>query len=98
MTIENQFSAALRTAIEEAKQLGYHPTRFETMLNDMGAVPLAKKLVISGDLQDGLKKMKQLGRLDLTLEHIMQNEPFHPLFSKAELAAADWRLQQARDS
>lgn len=59
MTIEKQFSAALRAATEEAKHLGYHPTRFETMLNDMGALKLAKKLVLSGDLQDGLKKMKQ---------------------------------------
>ena len=95
MTVEKQFSSALRAAIEESRRIGYPPNRFETMLNEMGAIPLAKKLVKSGDLQAGLDALNKLGRLDLSLEHIMQKEEFKSLFTKAELDAALWRLQSA---
>ncbi|MBX9900334.1 MAG: hypothetical protein K2Y28_06070 [Burkholderiaceae bacterium] len=95
MTIEKQFSEALRAAIEESRRIGYPPNRFETMLNEMGAIPLAKKLVKSSDLQTGLDALKKLGRPDLSLEHIMQKEEFKSLFSKTELEAAQWRLQSA---
>jgi len=94
MTNEKQFSEALRVAIEESRRIGYPPNRFETMLNEMGAIPLAKKLVKSSDLQVGLDALKKLGRLDISLEHIMQKEEFNSLFTKAELEAAQWRLQR----
>ncbi|WP_273430570.1 hypothetical protein [Chitinibacter tainanensis] len=96
MSIEQQFSAALRQAIIDARELGYNPQRFETMLNDLGAVGMAKKLIKSGELQDGLKSILKKGRADLTLEHIMQAEPHRQLFSRDELAAAAWRLEQAK--
>ena len=95
MTTEQEFATALREAIQQMRGLGYSPQRFEKMLNDVGAVNTARKLIKSGELQDGLKSLLQKGRADLTLEHIMQLDPYRQLFSAAELAAADWRLQQA---
>lgn len=64
------------------------------MLESLGGVSLAKKLVISGELQEGLKKLAKLGRLDLSMEAIMQEERFAPLFTKPELEASQWRLSQ----
>jgi len=92
--LEAEFSERLHDSIRQAQNLGYNPTRFEQMLAALGALNMAKKLVISGDLQDGLKTMAKLGRKDLTLESIMLEPKFNSLFSAAELQAATWRLSQ----
>jgi hypothetical protein len=92
--LESEFAERLQDSIRQSHELGYHPTRFEQMLSDLGACRLAKKLVISGDLQDGLKEMAKLGHKELTLEAIMLEPRFKSLFTKAELQAADWRLKQ----
>lgn len=66
------------------------------MLTTLGGIGLAKKLVLSGELQEGLKTLAKLERLDLSMEAIMQEEKFAHLFTNAELEAAGWRLSQAR--
>lgn len=93
-SLDQQFSAALRSAIRECYDLGYTPTRFEQMLDSTDAVVLAKRLVASGELQDGLKRIKALGRLDLSMEQIMLDPIFSPLFTSQELQAASWRSSQ----
>ena len=92
--LESAFAARIRETLQESKDLHYYPTRFEQMLADMGAVRLAKKLVISGDLQDGLKKLAKLGRKDLALEAVILEPRFATLFTDAEKEAAKWRLSQ----
>lgn len=94
--IKAEFSSRLRDAVHECYKLGYHPTRFEQMLGSLGGVSLAKKLVLSGELQDGLKTLAKLGRLDLSMEAIMQEDNFKALFTKPELEAAAWRLAQVK--
>lgn len=93
--IEKRFEGRLRNTILESAALGYYPSRFEQMLNNSSGISVAKKLVASGDLQYGLKELKKLGRHDLTMESIMMEEQFRLLFTKAELEAAKWRLEQA---
>ena len=93
-TLESEFSARVQEALAEARDLHYYPTRFEQMLAELGAVKLAKKFVISGELQDGLKKMAKLGRKDLALEAIVLEPKFASLFTKDERQAAEWRLSQ----
>ena len=93
-TLNQQFSSALRSAIRECYELGYTPRRFEQMLDSEDAVALAKRLVASGDLQDGLRRIHKLGRLDLSMERIMLDPKFSPLFTAQELQAASWRLSQ----
>lgn len=94
--LEAEFATRLRLAVIECHRIGYHPTRFEQMLDKGGAVATAKKLVISGDLQDGLIKLAHLGLLSLTMEAIMLEEQFIPLFTHAEREAAKWRLAQVK--
>jgi len=79
-------------ACEESARLGYAPTEFEAMIKMNGGVRTAQKLVLSSEIQSGLKKLKKLGRLDLSMEAIMLLPEFAPLFSEGELAAARWRL------
>ncbi len=94
--IKTEFTSRLRDAVRQCYELGYHPTRFEQMLDTLGGVNLAKKLVLSGDLQDGLKTLAKLGRLDLSMEAMMQEDKFRLLFTKSELEAATWRLAQMK--
>ena len=92
--LAQEFSARLHAAILECHRLAYHPTRFEQMLQSTDAVSLAKKLVASGDLQDGLRSIKSLNRIDLSMEQIMLEPQFKTLFDDKERAAASWRLSQ----
>jgi hypothetical protein len=84
-----------KDSISQSRSLGYNPSEFERMLNDYGAVGVAKRLIKSGDIQSGFKALISLGRKDLTMEAIMLDEHFKSLFTVAELEAAKWRLEQA---
>lgn len=93
-----EFEQEIRESIEESARIGYHPSRFIKMLQDSDAISVAKKIVASGELQDGFKKLKALDRLDLALESIMLKPEFSKLFTKQELKAAKWRLDQVKRS
>lgn len=95
MSLEDEFTARLRAAIEVCRELGYHPQRFIQMLDNIGAKATAAKLVASGDMHDGFRELIGRNRTELTMESIMLEPEFAPMFSAAQLAAARWRLQQA---
>ena len=88
------FSQRIDEALRLCHELGYHPNRFQQMFNKYGAANTARRLVASGDLQDGLRRLSRMGRLDLSMEQIMLEDPFHLIFTQQELAAAQWRLDQ----
>ena len=92
--LETKFEARIQEALVECHRLGYHPSDFEGMLSSASATRVAKKLVTSGELQSGLKKLAQLGRLDLSVESIMLEPQFRTLFAKQLRDAAQWRLNQ----
>jgi len=89
------FDARMRHTITESSALGYYPSRFAQMINESSGVLVAKKLVASGDIHYGLQELKKLGRLDLSVESVMLEDEFRSCFTRAELEAAQWRLQQA---
>ena len=93
--LENEFDQELRDSIRHAKALGYNPTRFAEMLNSRGGVPLARHLVQTGEIQDGLHRLVALGRHDLTMEAIMLQPKYESLFDYRIRDAARWRLEQA---
>ena len=59
-------------------------------------VEVGKKLVLSGDLQHGIRELGKLGHLELTIESIMLEDEFQGLFSPQELDAARFRLEDVR--
>jgi predicted nucleic acid-binding protein len=59
-----------------------------------GGRQVARQLVVSGEFQYGIRRLAKLRRLDLSLEHIMQEAQFTPLFTEEELVAARWRLER----
>lgn len=92
--LAERFEAKLRHSIEISRSIGYTPTVFIGMPDRHGGVETAKRLIAAGDLQSGIRKMAELGRLDITMERIMLEPAFAPLFTEGELAAAQWRLDQ----
>ena len=62
------------------------------MTEQSGTVQAAKKMVTSGDIPNGMKKLKKMRKLDLTIESIMLKEKYQLLFTTSELSAARWRL------
>ena len=100
VALVKEYTAALRTADETCRRLGYYPARFEQMLqHDAEAnLKLAKALITSGKVHDGLKRLAKMGHLELSLERISLEERFRPLFTPDEVAATEWRLEQVQPS
>ncbi|KPZ65999.1 hypothetical protein AN394_04185 [Pseudoalteromonas sp. P1-26] len=96
MQIRDLFEAKVRSAVKECYEIGYAPTRFESMIRKSHPVEVAKKFVVSGEFQYGFKELLKLGKSDLTIESIMLDESFKELFSSNELAAAEWRLKMGK--
>jgi hypothetical protein len=84
----------LRESVEHSIELAYTLTVFIGMLERYGGVQTTKRLIADGEIQYGLKRMAELGRLDITMEQIMLEPEFAPLFTGGEIAAARWRLDQ----
>jgi hypothetical protein len=87
------FNRRCHDAIASAINLGYTPSRMIEMMKTRTPYDIAKRMVISGDIQDGLKKMKKLNRLDLTLESMMLEEEYNSIFTKDEKLSAKFRLE-----
>jgi S-ribosylhomocysteine lyase LuxS involved in autoinducer biosynthesis len=95
MTVRDEFDAATHAAIVECSKLGYRPTYFMDMISKAHPVEVAKKLVLSGAEQAGFQKLVKMGKADLTVESLMLQPKYCCLFSKQELEAAKWRLENA---
>lgn len=72
-------------------ETGYNATRFLQMLQSYGGVETAKKL-LSSKISEGYIALWERGRLDLTVEALILNEKWNPLFSDHEREVARERL------
>ena len=65
------------------EEAGYNPNYFLQMLNTYGGYETAKRLLSDPDkLHEGFIKLWSLGRLDLTVEHLVLQDPWRRLFMK----------------
>jgi len=94
--LEIAFEERLRDSIRQSIRLGYNPIRITEMLNRYGGKGTAERLVRSGEIQDGIRRIVAMGYPKLSVESIMLEPEFKPLFTEADLAAARWRLDQLR--
>lgn len=93
-TSEQNFQNEMLNTYKEAKKLGYKPTRFLQMIDEYGAVETAKRLLASEDnLSDGVTKLWELGRLDLSMESIVIKPEYKELFTEQEIKIAEKRLK-----
>jgi len=93
--LESKFEAEMLRLYEEAKKLGYNATRFLQMFRRFGGVATAKKLLANEDyIQEGIIKLCELGRLDLSAEALVSKPEYKDLFTETELATARKRLKE----
>lgn len=98
--LEFEFQAACDAAIDEWRVLGFPPsghppTIWINMSNKLGAATAARRLLISGDIQDGFERLVKIGRPDLTVEWAVLQPRWNRLFREDIRDAARWRLKQA---
>lgn len=68
--LEHDFHAAMWGIYQEAKKLGYHASYFARMLDEMGGLATAKKLINAPSVFEGFERLWSLRRLDLTVEAV----------------------------
>jgi hypothetical protein len=85
-----ELDAFIDETIRRARQHGYHPTTFIAMRARHGTVHAIEKLVQTGDVQSGFRRLKELGLSDWSIEAAVLKYPNR--FSKAARQCADFRL------
>jgi len=85
----DSFTATLTDMAARAKsEANYNATRFLQMLGERGGVETAKYLLSLPTPSEGFTNMVLAQRIDLTLEWIVQGEPWNTLFTDVELKVA----------
>jgi hypothetical protein len=96
MVTERIASPGLEAFIDEtialAKARGYIPAIFIGMRRQYGTVEAIERLVQSGDIQSGFKRLTKLGLADWTIEAAVSK--FAGEFSRHARECAEWRLKQ----
>jgi hypothetical protein len=93
--LEPQFHSAMldihRRARNECK---YNATRFLAMVNELGGLKTAQRLLATREPSDGYRTLWEHGRLDLTVERLVLRKQFRDLFTEEELRVASDRLRE----
>lgn len=93
--IELNFKTEMMRSYKEASKLGYNATRFLNMFYEFSGVNSAKKLLAKEEyIQEGVIKLWELGRLDLSVEALVLKPEYKDLFSAGELEIAKDRLNK----
>ncbi len=89
---EERLAGLLRGMAERARtEANYSATRFLEMLSNRGAKETVRFLLGTPNPSDGFTNMYLAGRLDLTLEWVVQDEPWRSFLTPAELRVAQSR-------
>ena len=93
VALEAEFHQAMIHIYEEAKEFDYHATRFRMMLEEHGGVETARRLLNAGNAQEGLTRLWEHGRLDLSVECHILKPRFSSLFDEDIRSEASERLR-----
>jgi hypothetical protein len=75
-------------------EANYTATRFLHMLHEHGGLETARILLHSANVSEGYTALWERGRLDLTVEAVIYDNPkWYPLFTQDELAICKDRLK-----
>ena len=92
--LEQAFHQAMLGIYERANNAcDYQPIRFLQMVQARGGVETAKRLLAQNEVQNGLVTLWDCGRLDLSMEALVIEPRFQPLFSEDEIEIARARLE-----
>lgn len=86
---EARFKEQLRQMVDRAKkEANYNATRFREMLSELGGFGTAHRLLARKEPSDGFTNMHLAGRIDLTMECLIQKPEWRDYFSEHELQHA----------
>ncbi len=91
--LKEKFHRRMITIYETAKaECGYNPSYFIESVEQRGGLGTAKELLAKKGHSDGLTRLWEEGRLDISLEAAVLEAQWAPLFTEQELASAKRRL------
>ena len=94
-TLELQFHDAMLNIYRRAQvECGYNATRFLQMISETNGLDAARQLLRGRDSSDGFTELWKCGRLDISMEALVLNSRWKPLFSDEERAIAKRRLEE----
>ena len=93
-SLADQFHNAMIEIYENARQHDYFATYFKQMLDQYGGLETASRLLGKTEVQAGLMTLWELGLLDQSMEALVIQDRFEPLFSETEVAEARRRLTE----
>ncbi len=92
--LERRFDGAMMEIYERAgREVGYWATRYLQMLRARGGLETARRLLNARATSDGYARLRDAGRLDLTVEAYSLRPEFQALFTPEELNMARDRLE-----
>lgn len=91
--LAKEFENAMLDIYEQAARLNYRATYFLRMVHERGGVGAAKHLLAGNGTQTGLFRLAELKRLDLSMEALVIQDKYAPLFTTEEIATAHRRLK-----
>jgi hypothetical protein len=86
------FETRVNNSIREMISIGYKPQAFMTMRITEGTVNAIKKLINSNEVPSGFTTLWEKGRLDLSMEKIIQEPEWVNLFTDDDRKKAKKRL------
>lgn len=93
--LEKQFHKDMVKIYEKAKnECSYTPTRFIQMVSEKGGLKTAKELIIKNIDSYGFERLRELKRLDLTVEALVLRNKYKKLFSSYERKKCIDRLKK----
>ncbi len=93
--LEQQFHQKMIEIYQRAvSECAYRPTRFLQMVTERGGVLAARDLLRASRPAEGLSILWEHGRLDLSVEALVCEEPWRVLFTREEIAEAKKRLNE----
>jgi hypothetical protein len=93
--LESEFHVAMLTIYTRAKsEAGYTASRFLTLVVERKGLQAARDLLHAPTESEGYTALWELGRLDLTMERMILEPKWKPLFTKAERQIAVDRLRK----
>ena len=77
------------------QKIGHAARRTRDMIDRHGAIDALSRLMVSADLQQGFKVLRDSNQLDKTFEAVVVR--FQDLFTSDIVQAAQWRLNHPYD-
>lgn len=88
---EQGFHAEMHRVIRDSRAAGYNPSYFARMVEEMGGLAAARKLINDNTPSEGFTKLWEMKRLDLSVEAVALTPPWTSLFTQAERLKARQR-------